>query len=45
MKSNNEVSFCEKDNCIKVKGDVANILAFGILVFTIIMGLKALNKA
>jgi hypothetical protein len=45
MKNNNEVSFCEKDNCIKVKGDVANILAFGILIFTILMGLKALNKA
>jgi hypothetical protein len=45
MKNNNEVSFCEKYNCIKVKGDIANILAFGILVFTILMGLKTLNKA
>lgn len=45
MKSNNEVSFCEKDNCIKVKGDIANIMAFGILVFSILIGLKALSKA
>ncbi|MBI1838672.1 MAG: hypothetical protein HYR91_15515 [Flavobacteriia bacterium] len=40
----NEVSFCQKDSCIKIKGEIADYLAIGIFVFTFLMGIKALTK-
>lgn len=40
----NEVSFCQKDNCIKVKGEIADYLALGILLFSTLMAIKALCK-
>ncbi len=40
----NEVSFCQKDNCIKVKGEIADYLALGIFLFTVLMAIKALSK-
>jgi hypothetical protein len=41
----NHVTLCKKDTCVTVKGELANLVAFALVIAFIGYGISALAKA
>jgi hypothetical protein len=44
LQNRDEVSLCHKDNCIHAKGKNADLIAFGVFVMLLFIGVAALAK-
>lgn len=45
LQNKDSVSLCYKDSCIHAKGSNANLLAVGVFVMLILVGLASLSKS
>jgi len=45
IQTRNDVSLCYKDSCIHAKGSSANLIANGVFVMLLLIGISALLKA
>lgn len=45
LQNKDSVSLCHKDNCIYANGENAKLIAFGVFVMLLLIGISALAKS